>query len=58
MPKQSPKKPVKQSKTIICNECLKWNKFGEKCWVYWERKKHCTHKVMTTEDWQKEVSLH
>ena len=32
-----------------CEECLKWEQFGNKCWVYWEEKKHCTQKVESAE---------
>ncbi len=26
-----------------CKNCVKWEKFGKNCWVYWELKKDCTH---------------
>ena len=26
----------------VCRGCLKWERFGRKCWVFWEGKKVCT----------------
>ncbi|MBS3097261.1 hypothetical protein J4209_00535 [Candidatus Woesearchaeota archaeon] len=31
-----------------CEGCIKWEKFGKECWVYWEEKKNCTQH---TSDW-------
>jgi len=25
-----------------CNGCIVWEKFGNKCWVHWEKKKECS----------------
>ncbi len=25
-----------------CKECVKFDKFGKNCWVYWDLKKQCT----------------
>jgi len=36
----------------VCAGCLRWEKFGDKCWVFWEGKKFCTMKVNTVEDWK------
>ncbi|MBM3230015.1 hypothetical protein FJZ26_06290 [Candidatus Parvarchaeota archaeon] len=36
----------------VCVGCLRWEKFGESCWVYWEGKKFCTMKVNSVEDWK------
>ena len=33
-----PKKDV----PACCVGCVRWEKFGNKCWYYWEGKKHCT----------------
>ena len=32
-----------------CKECVKWEKFGKNCWVYWDLKKQCT---MHAKDWE------
>lgn len=34
----------------ICKGCLRWEKFKEKCWVYWEGKKECSLKAKTVEE--------
>ena len=31
-----------------CKGCVKWDKFGKECWVYWDLKKECT---MHSTDW-------
>ncbi len=31
-----------------CKGCVKWDKFGKECWVYWDLKKECT---MHLTDW-------
>jgi len=28
-----------------CRDCFHFKKFREKCWFYWENKKHCTQKI-------------
>ena len=28
-----------------CEGCVKWEKFGKGCFVYWEEKKECTQKA-------------
>jgi hypothetical protein len=35
----------KEDAPECCRDCLKWEQFGKNCWIYWERKKHCTQKV-------------
>ena len=35
---EKPKKDV----PACCAGCVRWEKFGNKCWYYWEGKKHCT----------------
>ena len=32
----------------VCKGCAKWEKFKDKCWVYWEHKKVCT---LHTDEW-------
>ena len=33
----------------VCVGCVRWERFGKKCYYYWELKKHCT---MWTADWE------
>ncbi len=35
-----------------CVGCVRWQKFGKKCFYYWELKKHCS---MWTNDWDEAV---
>jgi hypothetical protein len=54
--KSKPKEDDKKSKEDtpdVCNGCLRWEKFGKNCYVYWDGKKHCTRKVFTMEEWAK-----
>ncbi len=32
----------------VCQGCVRWERFGNKCHYYWENKKECT---MWTNDW-------
>lgn len=41
----------------VCEDCLKWKKFGNKCSVYWEGKKWCTLKVVSMDDWRQQEML-
>lgn len=29
-------------KAPCCEGCIKWEEFGRKCWVYWDKKKVCS----------------
>jgi len=35
-----------------CDGCVKWEKFGKNCWVFWENKKECT---MHIKDWSDQI---
>jgi hypothetical protein len=35
-----------------CIDCVKYEKFGDGCWVFWEAKKECTHQIT---NWDQEV---
>ncbi|MBS3176810.1 hypothetical protein J4457_06270 [Candidatus Woesearchaeota archaeon] len=48
--------PVLQDKPI-CHDCLKWQQFGDKCFVYWQGKKFCSMKVCTQEEWGEEKKV-
>jgi hypothetical protein len=50
--KEEKEKKAKQPGAPVCAGCLRWEKFGEECWVYWEGKKFCTMKVTNVEDWR------
>lgn len=46
MAKEKEKEEVKkQDAPECCMDCIQWDQFGKNCWLYWERKKHCTQKV-------------
>ncbi|HLD88627.1 MAG TPA: hypothetical protein VI894_00320 [Candidatus Nanoarchaeia archaeon] len=40
----------KQPEAKCCEDCLKWEAFGENCWVYWKGKKHCTLKADNSDE--------
>lgn len=46
-----------ESPNAICNSCLLWQKFGEKCYVFWEKKKFCTQRVIDVESWKEQQRL-
>lgn len=31
------------AKAECCEGCGKWDQHGENCWVFWEKKKVCSH---------------
>jgi len=35
---------TKESKDMppCCAGCIRWERFGKKCWYFWENKKECT----------------
>lgn len=33
----------KHGQAPSCNGCMNWDRFGKKCWVYWDLKKQCSH---------------
>jgi len=33
-----------------CQECVKFDKFGKSCWVYWDKKKECTQQAVSWDD--------
>lgn len=40
-----------------CKECMKWQKFGDKCWAHWDGKKECSQKVKDIDEWEYEKML-
>jgi len=38
----------------VCSDCLKWESYGDKCWVHWKGKKECTQKARNSDEWQDE----
>ena len=50
-------KKQKEPAPDVCKGCLKWDKFGKNCNIYWEGKKYCTRKVLTMEEWAKKEIL-
>ena len=39
---KSQQKSEQKNVPSCCAGCVRWEKFGKKCWYYWEGKKHCT----------------
>jgi len=37
-----------------CKECMKWDQFGEKCWVFWHGKSQCSQMVNSQDEWDYE----
>jgi len=35
-------KQKKSNAPPCCAGCVRWEKFGKRCFYYWEGKKHCT----------------
>jgi len=42
---------------IACEGCIKWERFGKNCYVFWENKKICTRKAVNVEELMNEPSL-
>lgn len=55
--KEKEEKPKKIPLNECCKDCLKWEHFAEECWVFWEGKKECSHKVGTQDEWDYEKLL-
>ena len=55
------KKEVKTNSPKIisdcCNNCLKWEQFGEECWSHWHNKKECSQRVESQDEWDYEKLL-
>ena len=52
MEKETEQKPQQEKKSdtpTCCVGCVRWERFGKKCFYYWEGKKHCT---MWVADWE------
>jgi len=41
----------------VCKDCLRWDKFKDKCWVWWEHKKECSQKVANMDEWAAEKQM-
>ncbi len=50
--KEKSSEKQKQPGAPICVGCLRYDKFGDKCWVFWEGKKFCTMKATNVEEWR------
>lgn len=37
-----------EDETDICEDCINYKDFKERCWYYWERKKECSQKMQET----------
>ncbi len=35
-------KSAEEGMPPVCQGCMKWERFGKGCWVFWEKKKVCT----------------
>ncbi|MFH1915854.1 MAG: hypothetical protein ABIJ21_01185 [Nanoarchaeota archaeon] len=47
----------KPARNVVCQSCLKWDRFGDGCRVFWEDKKICTMRVTTPEEWDFETQI-
>jgi hypothetical protein len=34
-----------EEKESLCESCLNWKDFKEKCWYHWSQKKQCSQKI-------------
>ncbi len=50
-----PNNKMEEAPNDICRGCLKWERFGRGCHVFWEGKKVCTMRVLTEEEWANEI---
>jgi len=41
----------------VCKDCLFWKKWKEGCYVWWEKKKFCTMKVIDNSDFEETKNL-
>ncbi|MBD3204063.1 hypothetical protein GF327_07215 [Candidatus Woesearchaeota archaeon] len=48
------KKKREEPPNEVCKGCLKWEKMGRECSVFWEGKKWCTLKVTSMHEWNKQ----
>ena len=38
----------------ICRECIRWEKYGEKCHYWWKGKSYCSRRVTSMEELEQE----
>lgn len=46
-----------ESVSEVCQGCIKWDQFKKDCFVYWDKKKHCTMKVANQDELDKQTSM-
>ena len=46
---------MEEAPNEVCKGCLRWERFGRNCFVFWEGKKVCTMKATTEEEWANEA---
>jgi len=39
----------------VCKGCLRWERFGRNCFVFWEGKKVCTMRINSEEELASEM---
>tara|TARA_Y100000310_G_scaffold345838_1_gene470949 strand:+ start:2809 stop:2988 length:180 start_codon:yes stop_codon:yes gene_type:complete len=37
-----------------CKHCIKFDEYGEECNIFWEKKKFCTMKAQSAQEWNEE----
>lgn len=37
-----------------CQDCIRWDKYGEKCFYWWRGKRYCSRRVTSMEDLEQE----
>ncbi|MBI2135889.1 hypothetical protein HYU06_02345 [Candidatus Woesearchaeota archaeon] len=39
---------------LCCRDCIRWDKYGEKCFYWWRGKRYCSRRVTSMEDLEQE----
>jgi len=39
---------------LCCRDCIRWDKYGEKCFYWWKGKKYCSRRVTSIEELEHE----
>lgn len=41
----------------ICKDCIKFARFKKDCFVYWDKKKHCTMRAANDDEMARQASV-
>ena len=39
---------------LCCRDCIRWDRYGEKCFYWWRGKRYCSRRVTSMEDLEQE----